>query len=74
MMLFIVVPGVLATVGGFGTSSLWKVYLPVMLLSFVGMVPAVFYTETRKRHKGALELAVLVLALSLGLCLGQCTA
>lgn len=66
MMLFIVVPGVLATVGGFGTSSLWKVYLPVMLLSFVGMVPAVFYTETRKRHKGALELAVLVLALSLG--------
>ncbi|HLS43184.1 MAG TPA: MFS transporter, partial [Paenalcaligenes sp.] len=66
MMLFIVVPGVLARVGNFDTSNLWKVYLPVMLLSFVAMVPAVFYTETRKRHKGALEVAVLVLALALG--------
>lgn len=66
MMLFIVVPGVLASVGSFDTSNLWKVYLPVMLLSFVAMVPAVFYTETRKRHKGALEVAVLVLALALG--------
>lgn len=66
MMLFIVVPGVLAKVGSLDSSSLWKVYLPVMLLSFVAMVPAVFYTETRKRHKGALEVAVLVLALSLG--------
>ncbi len=67
MSLFIVVPGVLATLGGYGTQDLWKVYLPVILASFVLMVPAVFYTETRKRHKQALELAVLVLVVVLAL-------
>lgn len=61
MSLFIVVPGILATLGGYGTQDLWKVYLPVILVSFVLMVPAVFWTETRKRHKQALELAVLLL-------------
>ncbi|XOT95976.1 MFS transporter, partial [Alcaligenes pakistanensis] len=61
MSLFIVVPGILATLGGYGTQDLWKVYLPVILVSFVLMVPAVFWTETRKRHKHALELSVLLL-------------
>lgn len=61
MSLFIVVPGILATLGGYSTQDLWKVYLPVILVSFVLMVPAVFWTETRKRHKHALELAVLLL-------------
>ncbi|GHC51915.1 MFS transporter [Alcaligenes pakistanensis] len=65
MSLFIVVPGILATLGGYGTQDLWKVYLPVILVSFVLMVPAVFWTETRKRHKQALELAVLLLVVVL---------
>ena len=67
MSLFIVVPGILATLGGYGTQDLWKVYLPVILVSFVLMVPAVFWTETRKRHKHALELAVLLLMVVLAL-------
>lgn len=66
MMLFIVVPGVLAQVGGLGSASLWKVYLPVMLVSFVFMVPAVIFTETRKRHKGVMEVMILLLVLVLG--------
>lgn len=67
MALFIVVPGLLSELGGYGSANLWKVYLPVILVSFVLMVPAVFYTETRHVHKKALDLAVIVLVLMLGL-------
>ncbi|MBB5216264.1 MFS transporter [Parapusillimonas granuli] len=58
MALFIVAPGMLSRLGGYDAASLWQVYLPVILLSFVLMVPAVFYTETRRVHKVALEVAV----------------
>lgn len=58
MAMFIVMPGMLAKLGGYDTGSLWKVYLPVIALSFVAMVPAVFYTETRRLHKRSLEVAV----------------
>src|SRR5690625_4949210 len=51
MALFIVVPGLLNDLGGYESAKLWKVYLPVILISFVVMVPAVFYTETRHMHK-----------------------
>lgn len=58
MSLFVVIPGLLAHLGGLQASELWKVYLPVILLSFVLMVPAVFITETRKAHRGALRASV----------------
>lgn len=67
MALFIVMPGLLARLGGYDSGSLWKVYLPVIVLSFVAMVPAVFYTETRKVHKRALEAAVAGMAVVLAL-------
>ncbi len=67
MTLFIVVPGLLSDLGGFQSSTLWKVYLPVILASFVLMVPGVFYTETRHMHKQALDAAVVLLAIMLGL-------
>lgn len=65
MAMFIVIPGLLGELGGYGSASLWKVYLPVILASFVLMVPAVFYTETRRMHKTALDLAVVVLVVTL---------
>jgi len=58
MSIFVVAPGLLARLGGYDSTHLWEVYLPVILLSFVLMVPAVFYTETRHAHKVALEIAV----------------
>ncbi|NLC37298.1 MAG: MFS transporter [Alcaligenaceae bacterium] len=67
MAMFIVMPGWLARLGGYDSGSLWKVYLPVIVLSFVAMVPAVFYTETRRIHKRALEAAVLGMAVVLAL-------
>lgn len=65
--LFVVVPGLLAQLGGMNVAELWKVYLPIILLSFVGMVPAVFYTERRGVHRQALLASVLGLAVTLGL-------
>ncbi|HEY9573081.1 MAG TPA: MFS transporter [Pusillimonas sp.] len=67
MALFIVAPGLLATLGGYDSANLWEVYLPVILMSFVLMVPAVFYTETRRAHKIALEIAVAGLVVVLAL-------
>lgn len=67
MALFIVAPGLLSTLGGYDSANLWEVYLPVILLSFVLMVPAVFYTETRHAHKVAMEVAVAGLVVVLAL-------
>jgi MFS family permease len=67
MSIFMVAPGLLQTLGGYDSSHLWEVYLPVILLSFVLMVPAVFYTETRRAHKVALEVSVAGLVVVLAL-------
>ena len=67
MAMFIVMPGLLAKLGGYDSGSLWKVYLPVIAISFVAMVPAVFYTETRRMHKRALDTSVLGMAVVLAL-------
>lgn len=67
MAIFIVAPGMLERLGGYDSSRLWEVYLPVILMSFVLMVPAVFYTETRHMHKVALEVAVAGLVVVLAL-------
>lgn len=63
MTLFVVVPGILAKVGHLGPGSLWKVYLPVIVLSFGFMIPVVIYTETQKIHKKVLQWLVLILAI-----------
>src|SRR5690606_14115348 len=67
MAIFMVAPGLLSALGGYDSANLWEVYLPVILLSFILMVPAVFYTETRRVHKVALEAAVAGLAVVLAL-------
>ncbi len=56
--LFIVVPALLARIGGLDAHDLWKVYLPVILVSFVLMVPVIFVAEKRRAHRGALRAAV----------------
>ncbi|MCK9510621.1 MAG: MFS transporter [Pigmentiphaga sp.] len=65
--LFVVVPGLLARTGNLAASELWKVYLPVILLSFVFMVPIIFAAERRGAHRQALLAAVVGLTLTLGL-------
>jgi len=65
MALFMVVPGLLVQQGGFETAQLWQIYLPVILLSFLFMVPVIFLMEAKRWHRQTLQLAILVLAVVL---------
>lgn len=56
--LFVVVPALLAHTGGLDAQALWKVYLPIIVVSFVLMVPVIFIAERRRAHRGALRAAV----------------
>ena len=60
MALFIVVPLALRE-GGLGVDHHWQVYLPVMLGSFVLMVPAILLAERRGRSKEVFAGSVAVL-------------
>jgi MFS family permease len=65
--LFVVVPAMLARLRGLAADQLWEVYLPVIVASFVFMVPVVFVAEKRRAHRGALRAAVAGLIVVLGL-------
>jgi MFS family permease len=58
--MFVVVPPLLVG-AGLDLSQHWKVYLPVVLVSFVVMVPAVLYADRRNRPKPVLLGAVALL-------------
>lgn len=51
--MFMVVPLLLVT-GGLALADHWKLYLPVLLLSFVLMVPAIVYADRHDRSKPVL--------------------
>src|SRR5258706_1249236 len=59
--MFVVVPLMLVEVG-LGLAEHWKLYLPVVLASFVLMIPAVHYADRRNRPKPILLGAVALLA------------
>jgi MFS family permease len=65
--LFVVVPSLVAKLDGLDVHDLWEVYLPVILVSFVLMVPVVFVAEKHRAHRGALMAAVAGLIVVLGL-------
>ncbi|MGE5130878.1 MAG: MFS transporter [Sphingomonadaceae bacterium] len=62
MSMFVVVPPMLVE-AGLPLPAHWKFYLPVVLASFILMVPAVFYADRRNHHKTVLLGTVLLLAL-----------
>ena len=51
MAIFVVVPLALVSAGGLPVGEHWKVYLPVVLASFVLMLPAIFYAERKEAMK-----------------------
>jgi MFS family permease len=59
--LFVVVPPRLVR-SGLEAADHWQLYLPVVLLSFLVMIPPILYAERRNRHKPVLVAAVVVLA------------
>ncbi len=67
--MFVVIPLVLVSVGGLAGAQHWKVYLPVMTISFFAVVPAIIIAEKYGRMKpvfvsavGLLFLATLLMA------------
>jgi MFS family permease len=62
--MFVVVPPLLVR-AGWPLAEHWKIYLPVLAVSFVLMVPAVLYADRRNRPKPVLLGAVALLGLAL---------
>src|SRR3954471_20054691 len=59
--MFVVVPPMLVH-AGLALIEHWKLYLPVVLVSFVFMVPAILYADRRNNPKAVLVAAVALLA------------
>lgn len=67
MAIFVVVPGALVRYGALPVGEHWKVYLPVVLGSFVLMAPPLLHAERRGRLKFLFLAAIgLLLAVELG--------
>ena len=68
MAMFVVVPFALERSGNLDVEHHWQVYLPVLLLSFVFLVPAIIFGERRGRMKQVFVGTVaLMLAAQVGL-------
>lgn len=63
--MFVVLPLVLVAVGGMESGEHWKVYLPVMSISFFAVVPAIIIAEKYGRMKPIFCGAVALLTLGL---------
>jgi len=69
--MFVVVPPLLVD-AGWPLAEHWKIYLPVLAVSFILMVPAILYADRRNRPKPVLLGAVALLGLTLaGLAAGD---
>lgn len=67
MAMFVVVPVALVEQGGLAGGEHWKVYLPVVIASFVLMVPPIIWSEKANRSKTVLLGSVaLMLIVQLG--------
>ncbi len=68
MSMFVVLPNVLVNAGGMAISEHWKLYLPVVLVSFVLMLPPIFVGEKTGRMKLVFVSSIaLLLVVELGL-------
>jgi predicted MFS family arabinose efflux permease len=68
MSMFVVVPAALVKTLDLPVAQHWKVYLPVVLLSFVLMLPPVFVGERQGKMKGVFIGAIaLLLAVQIGM-------
>jgi len=61
MALFIVVPFALKEIPGWDVNQHWKIYLPVLMISFVLMVPAIIYAEKRAKMKQVFVSAIAIM-------------
>ena len=59
--LFIVVPGLIVEVVGVVRTDFWKVFVPVLLLSFAAMVPLIRFSSRNNRSYSTMVLAAVLL-------------
>lgn len=64
MAMFVVMPGLLLQSGALALSAHWKIYLPVVLGSFVLMVPAIIFAEKKRRVREVFLAAIGLLLLT----------
>ena len=68
MAMFVVIPFALRSTGNLDINHHWEVYLPVVLIAFVVMIPAIIYGEKRAKLKQVFIAAVgLMLVAQLGM-------
>ncbi len=65
MAMFVVLPAYLVSVVDLPLSQHWKLYLPVMVLSFFTMLPAIMYGEKKGKMKTVFVAAIALLSLVL---------
>ena len=63
MSMFVVLPNAMVSAAGMPVSEHWKIYLPVVLVSFVLMLPPIFLGEKRGRMKQVFVSAIFLLVL-----------
>lgn len=64
MAMFVVIPFALISTGHLDKQHHWQVYLPVTLIGFLLMVPAIIYGETRDRLKPVFVGAIALMTLA----------
>ncbi|HEX5484443.1 MAG TPA: MFS transporter, partial [Limnobacter sp.] len=65
MALFVVLPGLLVKDLGLPLAEHWKIYLPVVIVSFIMMVPAMVWSEKKAKTKVVKLAAIGLMALVL---------
>jgi len=65
MAMFVVIPGLLLRYGDLPLAAHWKIYLPVVLASFVLMVPAIIFAEKRNKVQPVFVFAIGLLLVTL---------
>ncbi len=61
MAMFVVVPFALVKSSGIHENQHWMIYLPVLLLSFILMVPAIIYAEKKAKMKQIFVSAIAIM-------------
>ena len=64
MAMFVVVPFAIVSASGMNENQHWQIYLPIVLASFVLMVPAIIYAEKQSQMKRVFVLAIAMMLLA----------
>ncbi len=62
--LFLIIPKLLLTLVQIEVKQLWKIYLPIILISFLFMIALILITEKYKKHAFMLRLMIMGLMIS----------